>query len=61
MTDTKPTIDEQIAHFKQWYTGNPKNDAILASLERLKRIQSAEMPEPVSCVENHKAGKNLNW
>jgi hypothetical protein len=47
MTDTKPTIDEQIAYLKKHIDDDcTRTDiAILASLERLKQIESAEMPE----------------
>ena len=54
MTDTKPTIDEQIAKQKARivYLAHKLHEpdemaseqSILASLEELKRIQSAEMP-----------------
>lgn len=43
MTD-KPTIDEQMAYALSWYADNKFNQAILASLEELKRITEAEMP-----------------
>jgi hypothetical protein len=64
MSDTKPTLDEQITDLKKFLQepiGNfatPMHYAILASLERLKQIESAEMPEPVATVtsRNFKTG-----
>ena len=64
MTDTKPTIDEQIA-YQQEIIGeliaadNPvlyaddilMEQGVLASLEELKRIQSAEMPVEPDCAK----------
>jgi len=60
MTDTKPTIDQQIKHQQNTVKiiedfddqeSLPKEQAILASLEDYKRIHEAEMPEPVAwCV-----------
>jgi hypothetical protein len=44
MTDTKPTIDEQIAYLNQYYKGGTI-DTILASLEELKRIREVHVPE----------------
>jgi len=51
MTDTKPTLDEQIAFmsglnalWKESMKDTSIQDSILKSLEELKRIQSAEMP-----------------
>ena len=54
MTDTKPTIDEQIAYQQNTVKiiedfddqdSLPKEKAILASLERLKAIDSVRVPE----------------
>ena len=51
MTDTKPTMDEQIAFmsglnalWKESMKDNSIQDSILASLEKLKGIYEAEMP-----------------
>jgi flagellar motor protein MotB len=51
MTDTKPSLDEQIANVKRAMEACEKSGfppyearAILASLERIKQIESAEMP-----------------
>jgi hypothetical protein len=45
MTDTKPTLDEQIACMVAMRESHTAvGSAILTSLEELKRIQSAEMP-----------------
>jgi len=41
---TEPTIDGQIAYLRQFYKGGTI-DAILASLEELKRIKSVKVPE----------------
>ena len=53
MTDTKPTIDEQIAFEKNILpiAAGGMHEAILASLEELKRIHDAKMPvEPMQFV-----------
>jgi hypothetical protein len=61
MTDTKPTLNEQIAHQKECAESahrlfKPEECAMhfekLASLERLKQIESAEMPEPVAWYDD---------
>jgi len=63
MTDTKPTLDEQIKHQQNTVKiiedfddkeSLPKEQAILASLEELKRIHEAEMPEPVAWILSYK-------
>ena len=43
MTDTKPSLDEQIDYVHGLVLCD-ETDAILASLEELKRIREAEMP-----------------
>jgi DNA-binding HxlR family transcriptional regulator len=52
MTDTKPTLDEQIAHERDAFElhaqihgeADPMMAEKIASLEELKRIHEAEMP-----------------
>jgi hypothetical protein len=70
MTDTKPTIDEQIAHQRECAESahrlfKPKECALhfekLASLERLKQIESAEMPVEPDWVARCKKTKGLGF
>jgi hypothetical protein len=52
MTDTKPTIDEQIAFEKNILpiAAGGMHQAILASLEELKRIREVQVPEEPECI-----------
>jgi len=73
MTDTKPTLDEQIAYKKHVIKllqsiESPRDvaneEAILASLERLKQIESAEMPvepENLRYIRDEVAEGSKSW
>ena len=53
---TKPTIDEQIERVKYYWRGYPItaiDRAILATLERYKRIMEAKRPEPVATINEN--------
>ena len=59
MTDTKPTLEEQIAALSECtnvYT--PTNEAILASLKELQSIKSQPVPVEPVCVKKMRRLKN---
>jgi hypothetical protein len=63
MTDTKPTLEQQKLCIRAMYGLVPMEnhgvmDAILASLEELKRIREAKMPVEPECIALFRDGIN---
>ena len=60
MTDTKPSLDEQIAFIRPFITGihhGERFESILASLEELKRIKELlREPSEEMCIKGDETG-----